>query len=102
MGCVIGKPKLTDEELDFIARSTNQSRDIVEKQYRNFHAKNPGANLSKWDFRNKNSVHQIMNPRRVPITVQRTAVSTNLIVFTKRSNFTMLFYHVKMLGSSSP
>ena len=67
MGCVIGKPKLTDEELDFIARSTNQSRDIVEKQYRNFHEKNPGANLSKWDFRNKNSVHQIMNPRRVPI-----------------------------------
>ena len=77
MGCVIGQPMLTDEELEFIAMNTDQSRDKVEKQYNNFRNKNPGVKVSKWDFRNKNSVHQIMNPRRVPIidAISRSAYS---------------------------
>ena len=36
------------------------------------------------------------------LTVQRTAVSTKPILCTKWPNFTMLFYYVKMPGSSSP
>ena len=35
-------------------------------------------------------------------TVQRTAVSTKLVLCTKRPNFTMLFFYIKMPASTSP
>ena len=67
MGCVVGKSKLTKNELEFIARNTDQSLEQVDKQYKNLRQKNPNKPISKWDLRNKNSVHQIASARRVPI-----------------------------------
>ena len=67
MGCIAGSPTLTDEELDFVAKNTAQSREQINRQYQYFRQKKPGARVTKWDFRDKNNVHQILNSRRSPI-----------------------------------
>lgn len=52
MGCVNGKPVLSDEDLEFIATHTAVSRDQVDKQYENFLGKHPDGKITKRDFRN--------------------------------------------------
>merc|ERR1711983_232556 len=51
MGCVNGKPVLSNEDLDFIANHTAISRDEVDRQYENFLAKHPDGKITKRDFR---------------------------------------------------
>lgn len=51
MGCVNGKPVLSDEDLDFIATHTAVTRDEVDKQYENFLAKHPDGRIRKKEFR---------------------------------------------------
>ena len=36
MGCVNGRPALTNEDLDFIARNTAVTREEVDQAYANF------------------------------------------------------------------
>jgi len=50
MGCVNGKPVLSDEDLDFIANHTAISRDQVDKHYENFLEKHPDGKIRKKDF----------------------------------------------------
>ena len=46
MGCAGGKPALTEEDLDFIARNTAVSRDEVDRQYQNFLVKHPDGKVN--------------------------------------------------------
>jgi len=50
MGCVNGKPALTEEDLDFIANHTAISRDEVDRQYENFLEKHPDGKIRKKVF----------------------------------------------------
>jgi hypothetical protein len=43
MGCVNGKPVLTEEDLEFIATHTAISREEVDQQYDHFLQKHPVA-----------------------------------------------------------
>jgi len=52
MGCVNGKPVLSDADLDFIATHTAVSREQVDRQYENFLARHPDGKITKRDFRN--------------------------------------------------
>lgn len=51
MGCINGKPVLTDEDLDFIAQNTAVTRDEVDKQYEHFLSRHPDGKITKRDFR---------------------------------------------------
>lgn len=59
MGCVNGKPVLSDEDLDFIATHTAVNRDEVDKQYENFLAKHPDGRIRKKEFRAMMQVRQM-------------------------------------------
>ena len=50
MGCVNGKPCLSEEDLDFIARNTAVSREDVDRQYENFLTKHPDGKITKKEF----------------------------------------------------
>ncbi len=50
MGCINGKPGLSEEDLDFIARNTAVSREDVDRQYENFLAKHPDGEITKKEF----------------------------------------------------
>lgn len=50
MGCVNGKPVLTDEDLEFIANHTAITREEVDRQYENFLEKHPDGKIRKKDF----------------------------------------------------
>lgn len=52
MGCVNGKPVLSDEDLDFIANHTAVSRDEVDIQYQNFLSEHPNGKITRREFRN--------------------------------------------------
>ena len=52
MGCVNGKPVLSDEDLDFIANHTAVSRDEVDKNYQNFLSEHPNGKITRREFRN--------------------------------------------------
>lgn len=52
MGCVNGKPVLTEEDLEFIAQHTAITREEVDQQYENFLRKHPDGKIRKKDFRN--------------------------------------------------
>ncbi len=51
MGCVNGKPALTEEDLDFIANHTAVSREEVDRQYEHFLVKHPDGKITKKEFR---------------------------------------------------
>ena len=51
MGCVNGKPVLTEDDLEFIANHTAITRDEVDQQYENFLRKHPDGKIRKKDFR---------------------------------------------------
>ena len=51
MGCVNGKPVLSDNDLDFIANHTAVTRDEVDRQYENFLTEHPNGRITKKDFR---------------------------------------------------
>ena len=51
MGCVNGKPVLSEDDLDFIAKNTAVTRDEVDRQYENFLEKHPDGRITKRDFR---------------------------------------------------
>ena len=59
MGCVLGLPTPSDLKLDWVTEYTELSHDQVKKQNKT------GKNFTKWDFGNKNSVHQMSNPKRI-------------------------------------
>ena len=50
MGCVNGKPCLSEEDLDFIARNTAVTRESVDEQYENFLGKHPDGKIKKKEF----------------------------------------------------
>ena len=52
MGCVNGKPVLSEEDLDFIANHTAVSRDEVDKNYQNFLSEHPNGKITRREFRN--------------------------------------------------
>jgi hypothetical protein len=45
MGCVNGKPVLTEQDLEFLATHTAISRKEVDKQYENFLQKHPDGKI---------------------------------------------------------
>ena len=47
MGCVNGKPVLSEEDLDFIANHTAVSRDEVDIQYQNFLSEHPNGKITQ-------------------------------------------------------
>jgi len=52
MGCINGRPVLSQEDLDFIANHTAITRDEVDQQYENFLTRHPDGKITKRDFRN--------------------------------------------------
>jgi len=50
MGCINGKPFLTDDDIDFIARNTAMDKGSVEMQYQNFLSKHPDGKISRKSF----------------------------------------------------
>jgi len=51
MGRANGKPVLSDEDLEFIAKHTAVSRDQIDEQYENFLGKHPNGKITKSDFK---------------------------------------------------
>merc|ERR1712242_96388 len=47
MGRANGKPVLSDEDLEFIAKHTAVSRDQIDEQYENFLGKHPNGKITK-------------------------------------------------------
>ena len=63
MGCINGRPVLSQEDLDFIANHTAITRDEVEQQYDNFLTRHPDGKITKRDFRNLMQVTLFRNKR---------------------------------------
>ena len=57
MGCINGRPVLSQEDLDFIANHTAITRDEVDQQYENFLTRHPDGKITKRDFRNMMQVY---------------------------------------------
>merc|ERR1711963_1391644 len=51
MGRANGKPVLSDEDMEFIAKHTAVSRDQIDEQYEHFLGKHPNGKITKGDFR---------------------------------------------------
>ena len=77
MGCVPSvtqRSTLSDEELDQLAKSTNNSRADIQRQYELYLINNPNGKVSKWNFRlshenhtHTNGIHQMNTMRKTPI-----------------------------------
>ena len=73
MGCVTSMSTLSDEELDRIAKSTDNSRQEIQRQYEQFLKNNPDGKVSKWNFRKSTRnhdngfQHQMFSMRRTPV-----------------------------------
>merc|ERR1711935_799991 len=51
MGCVNGKPVLSDADLEYIVKNTSISRGQIDDQYENFLEKHPDGKITKRNFR---------------------------------------------------
>jgi len=64
MGCAQGLPTASDLDLDWVTEYTELTHDQDTNQNKTLCQNNPKKNFTVLNFGNKNSVHQMENPKR--------------------------------------